>query len=265
MRGLLPPIPLESTEDIRREMCEVKRSSSEFADCGTNDFEFIDMSGKQASVPRYKAGFEWNGRAVKEWAGSGCLYVRFTKYVGELSSGDSDSDLPQITVQTPKINQNVIIVPDEPSPIPIHVPQLPALSDRPSTSGTTSQPDDNFKSSLESPNHEYSSEDDSPIGSPALKITHEKIDPKEVIGKLSEMFPNVADEQLQYLSKSRFDRAVECLIDGPTLEALKSLAATQLAIPLSESPCIRIDVDADEEEMVGAALAHYTVFLYGIW
>ena len=77
MRGLLPPIPLESTEDdVRHEISEVICSSSEFADCGINDFEFIDMSGKQASVPRCKAGFEWNGRAIKELADQGaCMFV----------------------------------------------------------------------------------------------------------------------------------------------------------------------------------------------
>ena len=76
MRGLLPPIPLESTEDdVRRKICEVIRSGSKFADCGTNNFEFIDMSGKQASVPKCKAGIEWNGQAVKELAGSGCPCV----------------------------------------------------------------------------------------------------------------------------------------------------------------------------------------------
>lgn len=53
MRGLLPPIPLESTEDeVRGEICELIRSSSDFAECGINDFEFIDMNGKQASVPK---------------------------------------------------------------------------------------------------------------------------------------------------------------------------------------------------------------------
>ena len=257
MRGLLPPIPLESTEDdVRCVICEAIQSSSDFADCGINDFEFIDMSGKQASVPKCKAGFEWNGRAVKELAGSGCLYVRSTKFVGDASSGDSDSDLPQITVQSSKNEPNMIVVPDDPSPV-----HPPALSDHPSTSGSTSQPDRSFESPLESSKHESSSEGDSPIGSPALKIIHEKIDPKEEIEKLAEMFPNIADEQLKYvyhLPKSgRFDRAVECLVEGPSLEALRSLAATQLVVPLSESPCIRIDVDADEEEMVGAALAYY--------
>ena len=78
---------------------------------------------------------------------------------------------------------------------------------------------------------------------------------------MAEMFQNIADDQLKYVyqlpKKGRFDRTVECLIEGPSLESLKSLAASQLVIPFSESPCIRVDVDADEEEMVGAALAYY--------
>lgn len=54
--GLLLPIPLESTEDeVRGEICELIRSSLNFAECGINDFEFIDMNGKQASVPKCKA------------------------------------------------------------------------------------------------------------------------------------------------------------------------------------------------------------------
>ena len=144
----------------------------------------------------------------------------------------------------------MIVVPDDPSP----TPQLLAFS---STSDTTSQPDANIESLLDS-----NSETESLVGSPALKIIHEsKVDPKEEIEKLTKMFPNVADDQLKYVyqlpKKGRFDRTVECLIEGPSLESLRSLAASQLVIPFSESPCIRIDVDADEEEMVGAALAYY--------
>lgn len=171
---------------------------------------------------------------------------------------DCDSDLPQVTIQSSKDNQKVIIIPDDPNPV--HTPQLPASSDRPSISGTTSQPDASFESPLES--LESSNETESPIGSPALKIIHEnKVDPNEEIEKLAEMFPNITDDQLKYVyhlpKNRRFDRTVECLVEGPSLEALRSLAATQLVIPFSESPCIRIDVDADEEEMVGAALACY--------
>ena len=57
--------------------------------------------------------------------------------------------------------------------------------------------------------------------------------------------------------RDKIDCTVECIIEGPSLESLKSLAASQLVIPFSESPCIHIDVDADEEDMVGAAIAYY--------
>ena len=63
VRGLLPPIPVEASEaDIRNEICDVIRSSSDFDECSPNDFQFIDMSGKQASVPKCKQGFVWDGR-----------------------------------------------------------------------------------------------------------------------------------------------------------------------------------------------------------
>ena len=35
------------------------------------------------------------------------------------------------------------------------------------------------------------------------------------------------------------------------------LMVMQLVIPLSESPYIRVDAEADDEEMVDAALAYY--------
>ena len=58
MRGLLPPIPVEAPEaEVRREICDVIRASSDFDECGPNDFQFIDMSGKQATVPKCKQGF----------------------------------------------------------------------------------------------------------------------------------------------------------------------------------------------------------------
>ena len=93
VRGLLPPIMVEaSEEEIRKEICEVIRSNIEpdFSDCGNHDFEFIDMSGKQASVPQCKTGFSWDGRAVRELAGSGCLYVRLTSDIGIFPSDSED-------------------------------------------------------------------------------------------------------------------------------------------------------------------------------
>ena len=94
MRGLLPPIPVSAPEsDVRREICDVIRTCSfpDLTDC-TSDFEFIDMSGKQASIPQCKIGFEWEGRAVRELAGSGCVYVRLTRDVGyDVSDAGSSS------------------------------------------------------------------------------------------------------------------------------------------------------------------------------
>ena len=46
-------------------------------------------------------------------------------------------------------------------------------------------------------------------------------------------------------------------MEGLSLESLQALLAMQLVVPLSESPNILIEVDADEEEMVGAALSYY--------
>lgn len=91
VRGLLPPIMVEaSKEEIRKEIREVIRSEPDFGDCGIHDFEFIDMSGKQAPVPQCKTGFYWDGRAVRELAGSGCLYIRLTSDIGTLPSGSED-------------------------------------------------------------------------------------------------------------------------------------------------------------------------------
>ena len=42
VHGLLPPIPVDASEsDVRREICEVIRSCSDYAECSPDDF--IDM------------------------------------------------------------------------------------------------------------------------------------------------------------------------------------------------------------------------------
>ena len=73
MRGLLPQISVHASEsEVRDEICDVLRTCSpDLSECIPSDFEFIEMSGKQARVPQCKAGFEWEGRAVKELSGSG--------------------------------------------------------------------------------------------------------------------------------------------------------------------------------------------------
>jgi hypothetical protein len=112
MRGLLPPIPVDASEsDVRREICDVIRSCSDYGECCPDDFQFIDMNGKQASIPNCKAGFLWDGRAVKELAG---LYVRFISDVGRSddSSSSDERKLPNISVKS--CSDDVVIVKETP-------------------------------------------------------------------------------------------------------------------------------------------------------
>ena len=264
MRGLLPPIPVDAEEtDVRREICEVIRSCSE---CSQYDFQFIDMNGKQASIPNCKAGFRWDGRAVKELAGSGCLYVRFTCDVGGPSDSSSSEErkLPKISV-TGRGDDDVLIVEETPGTSALAYQNVVAESasshrlpdsESPSTSGGIPA------RGIDQSNQSSSSAAMLPTSThipPAFVGTYEKPDETHDLARLTEIFSNLTAEQLKYVyslpSKNKFDSAMNCLMKGPTLEALRSLAMAQLVIPLSESPCIR--VDADDEEIVGAALACY--------
>ena len=94
LAGLLPSISLEASEEtIRKEICEVFHSccSPDLSAIQPGDFEFIGISGKQASVPQCKNGFKWDGHAVKELAGSGSVYVRL---IEDSVYPQSDDDLP---------------------------------------------------------------------------------------------------------------------------------------------------------------------------
>ena len=110
MRGLLPDISVDaSEEEVRKDVRDVIRSCSQYdvSFCGLYDFEFIDMSGKHASVPNVKAGLKFTGKAVKNLAGSGCVYVRMTSDLfTTVISSDSSDDLPKISLQHVKKEKN---------------------------------------------------------------------------------------------------------------------------------------------------------------
>ena len=50
MRGLLPEISVDASEEVRKDICDIIQSCSEYdvSLCGLYDFEFIDMNGKHA-------------------------------------------------------------------------------------------------------------------------------------------------------------------------------------------------------------------------
>lgn len=82
LRGMTPEMSIDATEEeVRRDVCAVNRNCSQYdlAGCQIDDFEFIDMSGKQASIPNVKPGMAFNCKALKKLAGSGNVYVRMTR------------------------------------------------------------------------------------------------------------------------------------------------------------------------------------------
>lgn len=85
MKGLLPPISVSASE-VKQEICNVFSSDTDLSSFGIDDFQFISVNGKNASVAYFKEGFEWSGRAVKELAGSGSVYVCLTKTLSETDS-----------------------------------------------------------------------------------------------------------------------------------------------------------------------------------
>ena len=70
------------------------------------DFQFIQVSGKTASVPNVREGFTWTGDAVKSLAGQGAVYVRLTKDFSVVSvsdpGSDSADDLIEVSLVSPE-------------------------------------------------------------------------------------------------------------------------------------------------------------------
>ena len=295
VRGLLPPIMVEaSEEEIRKEISEVIRSEPDFSDCSNHDFEFIDMSGKQASVPQCKAGFSWDGRAVRELAGSGCLYVRLTsESVGllssnsenetrnKVSSSDSDSLPPFRDVRPPhstpstaaterragcgSSSSSTILSPGTSSSIPVDLTQTSSSTAGRAGCGSSSQSSTilsppGTSSSIRVNLTQTSSPRRSPSNSPPPPQRVQS-DPFEDVAKLSELFPHMTNDQLSFLYNlpkcNNFSRAVDCVMEGPSFESLCEIAHTQLDIPLSESPRIRVDKDDEGDELVSAVLSFY--------
>lgn len=61
---------LEVHSDIAK---VIVNSGEDVGSCSQYSFEIIEASGKSLCVPR---GFEWTGKAIKNLAGSGQVYIR---------------------------------------------------------------------------------------------------------------------------------------------------------------------------------------------
>lgn len=91
LRGLLPEIDVQASElEVRSDITNVIiNSGDDMGSCSRYSFEFIEASGKSLCVPAKPRGFEWTGKAVKDLAGSGQVYIRLL-YDPTTSSSESD-------------------------------------------------------------------------------------------------------------------------------------------------------------------------------
>ena len=99
LSGIMEPISTVASEaEIREEIVAIVRRAEEpgynLRVCDPTDFQFIQVSGKSATVPNVRSGFAWTGDAVKSLAGQGAVYVHLTKdfSIFSVSDGSDSSD-----------------------------------------------------------------------------------------------------------------------------------------------------------------------------
>ena len=326
LAGLLPAISLEASEEtVRKEICEVIHSCSSpnLSNIGPEDFEFVAMNGKHGAIPQCKKGFKWNGRAVKELAGSGSVYVRLKKDCAQSHSDDDDDDLlppgpcailnsfDNSQENNESLNTTVVEnVPvelsskDESNLIPgsdegDHVSVIDldsSIEELDISSGSTTESSSanpvtgstNFALnttgiSVNTTSSSSTRSCSSAIGpsladtvsitanvtanygntasssGTVLNISTSSSNVEDDLVKLQDMFSNMSKDQLQYIYGlcSCFNRTVEALLEGPSLEALRSLAVSQITLPLEECPKIRLHEEDDDDDWMEAAFTFY--------
>lgn len=96
LRGMLPELEYTSGEqNIRSIIVDIINGSVDTA-IDLYDFEFLEAAGKQLCVPAKTAKLEWTGRAIKQLAGSGCVYVRLTQTESEKSDSIASCSSPEL-------------------------------------------------------------------------------------------------------------------------------------------------------------------------
>ena len=259
LSGLLPSLSVEATETtIRKEICDVLNSCSSpnLSHMQPNDFEFVSMSGKQGCIPQCKSGFEWNGRAVKELAGSGCVYVRLTKDYPSHSDDDDDGLPPgPLAASVSTSHAPIICATEMDTNSSVEAPQPPVINvssdEEPIAITTTMGSTD--AANVEPTIHVADSEPCSSSGKSLPNYSHSF---ENDYPKLQDIFPNMSKDQLQFVYElcMSFDHAVDVLLGGPSLNSLRGLTVN---FNTEGCPKIRLDSSDDDNDWMEAALAFY--------
>lgn len=100
LRGILPELEYTFTESqIRGTIASIINAHKEL-EIEEDDFEFLEANGKHLCVPAQTPEFKWTGRALKELAGTGCIYVRLTCDDLNESENPESPDLKIVKVET---------------------------------------------------------------------------------------------------------------------------------------------------------------------
>lgn len=95
MRGILPEINVCAEEQTVRSIVaeSIRHSDQSLSSLASTQFQFLEACGKCLCVPAYGPGFSWTGRAVKELAGTGAIYLRLTIQRDESDNSTTSSDV----------------------------------------------------------------------------------------------------------------------------------------------------------------------------
>ena len=213
------------------------------------------MSGKRASIPHCKEGFEWNGQAVKELAGAGSIYVRLKSPSNASDDSTNLVELPQYSITTPSTSHGVItyngndVSPTShvilnhyatastscTSPILIdddRVQENNITADNPVTDNVNEDRYTNSNLTEEVTNLlDYTAVET--VDSDPSQITCEQTSVDDM-SRLTELFPINTIEQLMCIynhSGFSLSKCLECFIEGPSI---RSVAISQITIPLEE-------------------------------
>ena len=288
VRGLLPDISLDASEKmVRKEIADVINSSNSLGDasCGIHDFEFIDLNGKHATVPNVKQGLEFTGRAVKNLAGSGNVYVRMTSDMvisihDSSDSGSVEDEFPDASFLTecnpPKRRTISPTVAEWISSDEDRNDFLPSLRYRYKkpcrdiTSGDSSL--ENSTSTLRSPVSNVSSSAISPCTTPSLIPRVTQFDdigcssrmsiPSNTgndssLEKLCEILCDFSVDDVKFVfmtSGESFENTLNCMLEGPSLKSICGLLKSRFI----SDDIYRIRIDSDDtDDFVMAALGYY--------
>ena len=103
--GMLPEIGYEFSEkQIRKCICDTINASEQASIViEPDDFEFLEAYGKRLWVPAQTSELEWTGKALKQLAGSGCIYVQLIRDMCVDESENSDSIDSEVSCSSPEL------------------------------------------------------------------------------------------------------------------------------------------------------------------